>query len=143
MKNTYSKNTQTVLDILQDEVEGDWKSALKKLHQDYTMTWVYRSAKTGKLFPATSDFVRYELKDVYQINGRHYDIKNIAEGDNLVMIELIESYPDPKTKKVFRTPLVLVIKFENGKIITGRHYCDPQISHLHLSEDEVKKVYKK
>ena len=143
MIKNYSKNVQTTLDILQDEVRGDWKSALKKLHDDYTMTWVYKSVKNKKLFPSTGDFVRYELKDVYQIKGRKYDIKNIAEAGDLVMVELVESYPDAKTKKVYRTPLVLVLEFKDGKTVTGRHYCDPQISYLHLSEEEIEKVYKK
>lgn len=40
MKNKYSKNVQTVLNILQDEVNGDVASALKKMTKDYTMTVV-------------------------------------------------------------------------------------------------------
>lgn len=143
MKKRNSKNIETVLAILQDEIKGDWKSALQKLHQDYSMTWVYQAVKTKKLFPTTGSAVREELKEVYPIKGRQYDIKNIAEGEDLVMVELIESYPDPKTKKVYRTPLVLVLEFKDEKIITGRHYCDPKVSYLHLSEREVEKIYKK
>lgn len=142
MKKIYSKNIKTALDVLQDEIRGDWKNALKKLHKDYSMTWVYKAVKTGKLFPTTGNAVKEELKGVYLIKGRKYNIKSIAEGRNTVIIELIESYPDPKTKKVYRTPLVLVLKFKGGKIITGRHYCDPQISYLHLSKKEVGKIYK-
>ncbi len=46
------------------------------------------------------------------------------------MAEMIESYPDPKTKKVYKTPMVIVWEFKNGKIFKGRHYCDPQVSYI-------------
>lgn len=51
MKRT--KNIQTVLDILQDEVNGDVVSALKKMTKDYTMTWIYLGKKL-ELFPTTA-----------------------------------------------------------------------------------------
>ena len=143
MKKTYSENIKIVLNILNDEVRGDWRSALKKLHRNYSMTWMYKAVKTNKLFPSTGhNNIKDELKEVYPIKGRKYDIKNIGEGKDVVMVELIESYPDPITKKIYRTPLVLVLKFKGGKIITGRHYCDPRISYLHLSRKGVEKIYK-
>lgn len=141
MKKRYSKNIQMVLGVLKDEIRGDVEAAFKKLTPDYTMTWVY-ATKKGKLFPSTKQ-LKKELKEVYPIKGRQYDIKNIAEGDNLVMIELIESYPDPDTKKVYRTPLMLVLEIKNGKIKTGRHYCDPDLSWLYLTRRQVAQVYKK
>src|SRR3989344_4714636 len=102
----FSKNIQVVLDVLKDEVDGDLTSALKKMTADYTMTWVYDGKK---LFPTTTPNLKAELEEVYPIKGRQYDIKNIAEGENVIIVEMIESYPDPKTKKVYRTPLVLVL----------------------------------
>ena len=48
-----------------------------------------------ELFPTTSNDVDAELEDVYPIKGREYDIRNIAESENVVMIEMIENYPDP------------------------------------------------
>lgn len=82
------------------------------------------------------------MKDAYSIRGRKYDIKNIAEGRDLVMVEMIESYPDPKTKKVFRTPLVIVLQMKNGKIKKGRHYCDPRLSYLYLRKNHIEKVFR-
>lgn len=137
----YSKNIQTVIDILKDEITGDVKSALKKMTSDYTMTWVYQK-KDGQLFPSTKNDLATELEEVYPIKGREYDIKNIAEGSNVVMIEMVESYPDPKTKKVYRTPLVIVLEMKGKKIRTGRHYTDPNLSHLHLTKKQVEKAYK-
>jgi ketosteroid isomerase-like protein len=136
----HSKQVQTVLDILQNEIDGDTRAALKKMTPDYTMTWMYQGKK--KLFPSVAVTGATELDDAYVITGRRYDIKNIAEGKNVVMVELIESYPDPKTKKVYRTPLVLVLEFKGGKIRTGRHYCDPAVSYLHLTARQVAGAYK-
>lgn len=136
-----SRNVKTALEILEDEIRGDVKSAFKKLTKDYTMTWVYQG-KNGKLFPGTRKNIKKELKDVYPIKGRKYDIKNIAEGKDVVMIEMVESYPEPAAKKVYRTPLVIVLEMKNGKIRTGRHYCDPRLSYLHLTKKQVEKAFK-
>lgn len=142
MKKKFSKNIKTVLDILQDEVDGDVAAALSKITKDYTMTWVDTGIDGKQLFPTTKRNIKKELEEVYPIRGRQYDIKNIAEGDNVVIVELVESYPDPKTKKVYRTPLVLVLEMKNGKIRTGRHYLDPTISRKHLTKKQTEKAYK-
>ena len=141
MTKKFSKNIQLVLNILKNEVDGDVVLALKKMTKDYTMTWVYDSNK--HLFPTTTSDIKKELKEVYLITGRQYDVKNIGEGDNVVMVELVESYPDLKTKKIYRTPLVIVLEMKNGKIRTGRHYCDPKLSWKYLTKSQVKKAYKK
>jgi ketosteroid isomerase-like protein len=141
LRKPVSKNLRTVLAILEDEVRGDVNAALKKLAKGYTNTWVYKGYD-GKLFPRTSPDLRGELKDAYVIKGRTYDIKHIAEGKNLVMVELVESYPDPKTKKVYRTPLVLVLEMHAGKVRKGRHYCDPRLSLLFLTKKQVEKAFR-
>ena len=124
----YSKNVQTVLDILQDEVNGDVAAALLKMSEDYTMTWVDLAIDGKELFPTTGNDMKKELEEAYPIKERKYEIKNIAEGDKVVIVELVESYPDPKTGEVYRTPLVLVLEMQDGKIRTGRHYLDPRIA---------------
>jgi len=141
-KKKFSKNIQTVIDILQDEVNGDVKHALKKMSSDYSMTWVDDGIDGRQLFPTTSNDLRAELEEVYPIKGRQYDIRNIAESKNLVIVELIESFPDQKNGKVYRTPLVLVLEIKNGKIRTGRHYLDHRISSKHLIKNQVEKAYK-
>lgn len=134
-----SKNIETVLRILQDEINGDVAAALEKMTADYSMTWVYKN-RAGELFPKTKK-LNDEMQEAYVIKDRHYDIKHITEHEDTVMVELVESYPDPKTGEVYRTPLVLVLEMEDGKIKKGRHYCDPQLSHLHLSEEEINKAF--
>jgi len=138
----FSKDIQTILDILQDEVNGDVAGALGKITKDYTMTWVDAGLDGKHLFPTTKRNIKKELEEVYPIRDREYDIKNIAEGEDVVMVELIESYPDTKTKKVYRTPLVLVLEMKNSKIRTGRHYLDPTISQKHLTKKQIEKAYK-
>lgn len=133
---TNSLQVQLVLDILKNEAEGDVRSALEKMTSDYKMTWVYEG-KNGELFPSTGENIHNELDEVYPIKGRKYDIRNIAEGGNVVMIEMIESYPDPDTGKVYRTPQVIVLELSNGKIRTGRHYTDPRLSYLDLTEEQL------
>lgn len=142
MQKKYSKNIQTVLNILQNEVDGDVSSALKKMAKEYSMTWIYSHPKNKKLFPSTKPDITSEMKEVYPIKGRQYDIRNIAEGKDVVMVELVESYPDPKTKKFYRTPLVIVLEMERGKIKTGRHYCDPDLPYKHLTNKQTQKAYK-
>jgi len=140
---TPQKNIETIREILEDEIRGDISSALKKMTNDYSMTWVYKR-KDGKLFPTiTSEDVRAAMKDIYVIKGREYNIRHIIAQDNVVMAELVESYPDEKNPEiVYRTPVVIVWEFENGKIKTGRHYCDPQLSYMNLSEEDVRRIYR-
>lgn len=132
----YSKNLQAVLGVLKNEVDGDVQSALSKLTEDYSMTWMYRK-QSGELFPTTTNAIESELEDVYHIKNREYDIRNVAESDNLVILELIESYSDPHTAQMYRTPMVLVLEMEHGKIKKGRHYCDPNISYAELPKDVI------
>ena len=138
--NNFSKNTQIFLEILEDERSGRVKEALEKMSSDYSMTWVYQT-RSGELFPKSENNFEKEVENIYQIKNREYDIKNITENDNVVMIELIESYPDLETNKIYRTPLVLVLEMENGKIKKGRHYCDPTISFLCLSKEQIDEIY--
>ncbi|MGV7222181.1 MAG: nuclear transport factor 2 family protein [Nitrospinales bacterium] len=140
MANGISENLKTVFEILIDEIKGDVKSALSKMTDDYSMTWMHEN-KNGDIFPQTRNNIKSELEQVYHIKGREYDIKNIAEGDNLIMLEMIESYPDTKTNKVYRTPQVIVLEMRDGKIRTGRHYNDPKLSYLHLSKNQIEKAY--
>jgi len=135
-----SANLDIVLAILKNEADGDVTAALEKMTSDYSMTWMYRGKDI--LFPASQPNVKEELEEIYPIRGRKYRIKNTAEGENVVMVELIESYPDPTTGKIHQTPLVLVLEMEDGKIKTGRHYCDPKLSYEDLSEEQLKQGYR-
>lgn len=135
-----SANLDTVLAILKNEADGDVTAALEKMTSDYSMTWMYRGKDS--LFPESQPNVKEGLEQIYPIRGRKYRIKNMAEGENVVMVELIESYPDPATGKLHQTPLVLVLEMEDGQIKTGRHYCDPKLSYEDLSEEQLRQGYR-
>ena len=137
----FSKNIQTVLDILQDEVDGNVAVALQKMADDYTMTWVDTGSDGKQPFRHTGTDIKKEMEEVYPIKERMYVVKNIAESDDVVMVELIESYYNPETQKIDRTPLVLVLEMKDGKIRTGRHYSDPRVSQHYLSEEEIEQAY--
>lgn len=128
-----------MLDILEDEKRGDTKSALLKMHPEYSMTWVYKSKNT--LFPRVNVNKSTDIQDVYTIKDREYDIKNIVSKDNIVIVEMVESYTDPETNQIYRTPEVIVLEIKDGKILRGRHYCDPAVSHLHLEKEEISKIF--
>lgn len=117
-----------------------FEAALRKLTEDYSMTWMYRGKHV--LFPKVMGNMVNELQKVYSIQGRKYEIKYIAEGTDVVMVELVESYPDTETGQVYRTPLILVLEMQDGKIRTGQHYCDPQISYEHLDAEVVEAAYR-
>ncbi len=136
------KNIDTIHRILDDEIRGDTAAALEKMAEDYAMTWVYKR-RDGTLFPRVDGAqVRAAMKDVYVIKGREYKIRRIIAQGDVVMAEMIESYPDEeKPDIVYRTPMVIVWEFEDGKIKRGRHYCDPQLAYLNLSEGDIKKMY--
>ena len=135
-----SKNLDTVLAILKNEVDGNVSCALEKMASDYSMTWMYRGKDL--LFPTSRPNVKENLEEIYPIRGRKYRIKNTAEGENVVMVELIESYSDPKTGQFHQTPLVLVLEMEDGKIKKGRHYCDPKLSYEDLNEQQLQEGYR-
>lgn len=132
----YSKHVQLILDILKDEATGDVRAALEKMTDDYTMTWMYET-RDGNLFPKSEKNPEPDMEEIYEIKGREYDIRNIAEGENVVMIEMIESYPDPETGQMYRTPQVIVLELKEDKIRTGRHYCDPRLSFKELSKEQI------
>lgn len=140
-ENKQQKNIETIREILQDEVEGRVQAALDKMDPDYKMTWVYRR-RDGALFPSEKINRKEQLEDTYKIQGREYKINRILADDNTVMAEMSESYPDPKTGKIYLTPMMMVWEFENGKIRRGRHYCDPQLSYENLTEDQINSLYK-
>ncbi len=140
---TQQSNISTILEILKNEIEGDVNAALEKMTHDYSMTWVYKR-RDGVLFPSVvAQDVRAAMKDLYVIKGRHYDIRHIISSGDVVMAELVESYPDERDPSiVYRTPMVIVWEFKDQKIRAGRHYCDPQLSYEGLTEEQVEGIFK-
>lgn len=139
--NNNSQNIRTVLAILQDEVDGKVSDALGKMTSDYSQTWMYQ-VKDGTLFPDDTSTSDESMEEIYHIKGREYYIYNITESENTVMVECVEQYPDEKTGQLYRTPEVLIIEFRDGKICRGRHYADPRLSYVTLTDEMINIAYK-
>lgn len=139
-KSNAQKNIELLKEILEDEIQGRVSAALSKMDDDYKMTWVYKRKET--LFPSEKANKSQDISEVYKIEGREYRINHILADENTVMAEMTESYPDPKTGKVYRTPMAMVWEIKNGKILRGRHYCDPQLSYLDLTNEDIDNLYK-
>ncbi len=138
---------QLILDVLADEVNGRVAEARAKMHPEYSMTWMYKN-RQGDIFPSWRPNSDDNLEDIYQIKDRKYHIYNLAVSEvraNIVtvFVELVEEYPDPKTNQLYQTPLVLVLEIEDGKIKTGRHYCDNDISFENLDKGQIELAFKK
>lgn len=121
------KNIETIIELLQCEMEGDVFGALAKMDYDYTMTWMYGDFRTVSIKDKKTIAL---MEKAYAIKGRHYEIHNMIAKDDLVFAEITESYPiKPKSKKRYSTRICFVWEFRQGKVWKGRHYCDskPQI----------------
>lgn len=136
------ENKEIAIELLRLEKEGRLCEALAHLHPDYSMTWMYLGAE-NKVFPQHKGIDEADFEEIYAVKGRDYDITNIASEGNVVFVEMIEEYPKTKetrgSKSFYRTPEVVVLEFENNKVRRGRHYCDPRLSHMSLSKDEILK----
>jgi hypothetical protein len=137
----YSDHIKTVIEILQNEIDGKVSEALGKMTPGYSQTWMYQ-VKDGTFFPDDTSATEESMGEIYHIKGREYHIYNITESENTVMVECVEQYPDEQTGKLCRTPEILVIEFKDGKIFRGRHYCDPRLSYMDLTDEMLAEAYK-
>ena len=140
-----SNNIELVFEILRNEVNGNVKSAQKKMHDDFTVTYMYKNKKS-ELFPSFSKPSDFDLSEIYKIKDKSYEIKNYAENNfdkyDVVFVELIERYTDPKTGKKYQTPIVIVLEIEDGKIKTNRHYCGNDLSFEDISAETINSAFK-
>lgn len=135
-------HTQTVIKLLQYEVNGEVEKAMTLLSDIYKMTWMYKSKDT--IFPQikVDKNFKKEIEEIYKYRNREYKIYNILEKNNTVMAEIVESYDD--NGHTYVTPIAFVWTFDDeGKVLTGKHYCDPEISHNTISKSEMDKVFDK
>ncbi|MCB1474841.1 MAG: hypothetical protein H6883_02645 [Rhodobiaceae bacterium] len=139
------KNKNIALSLLDDEASGNLTEALKKLHPKYSMTWMYVD-KYGNKFPEHRGVEEEDFEPIYDIIGREYHIKNVISNSDVVMIEVVESYPSQQSDgsySKFVTPEVIVLEFVRGKVRRGRHYCDPRVSHLHVPEKDIMQIFER
>ena len=128
-----------VLTSFELERNGDVEKAKSLLHQDFKVTEM-SEWYDGTIFKSlTGREVKELMKKAFAFKGREFDFKNVVsnEKDQTVLVEFVESYPDPKSGKVYRTPQVAVCEVKDGKIFRTRHYNDPRLSYKYLSEEDV------
>jgi hypothetical protein len=135
-----SSHIQTVLTILQDEIDGNVAAAMRKMTSSYTQTWMYQGGN-DVLFPSVRKPSAEQMQEVYETEGREYHIYNITESVDTVMVECVEQYPNVQTGFLHRTPLVLIVQFDGDMIVRGRHYCDPRLSQTILTDEVLKAAY--
>lgn len=122
------------------EKNHDIKSNYEYLHEDFAVTDMIVD-QNDKPFPRLSGKKLEEsINEAFIIEGREFYFPNILadEESQTVMVEFVESYPDPETKKVYRTPQVAICKIKDGKIFRTRHYMDPRLSYKYLDDKKIK-----
>ena len=82
------------------------------------------------------------IKPAFTAKGRKYIFKSVIadEQTQTVIVELIESYPSPSTREVYRTSQISVREVKDGKIYRTRHYMGSRLSFEPLSSEEVEVV---
>ena len=112
---------------------------LKVMDEEFAVTDMIMTTKGN--FPRLSgEKLRSYMKEAFKINGRHFIFQTVLADTitQTVIVEFIESYPDSKTKKIFRTPQVAICQFKNGRLYRTRHYMDPRLSFEYLEMLEIK-----
>lgn len=141
-----SKNELIKLVIASFRAEKEHKIAKNRtyLHDEFAVTDMVISS-SGKIFPRLQG-QRLEtlINKAFLIQGREFLFPTIIadEQTQTVIVEFIESYPDLKTKKVYRTPQVAICKIRDGKIYRTRHYMDPRLSYEHLEQSVIDEAIK-
>lgn len=98
---------------------------------------------SGCLPSISGDELKKYMKIAFQVKGREFIFKTVIadEESQTVVVEFVESYPDQKTQKTFRTPQVAICKFKGGKLYRTRHYMDPRLSYEYLTLEEIETAF--
>lgn len=79
------------------------------------------------------------IDEAYQYAKREYQFVHVVvdEPKQTVIVEFVETYPDPQTGQIYRTPQVAVCEIKDGKIYRTRHYNDPRVSFANITQTEI------
>lgn len=111
---------------------------LKVMDKEFAVTDMIMTAK-GNFPRLKGKKLRNCMQEAFKIKARHFVFHTVLADTTTqtVIVEFTESYPDPKTKKIFRTPQVAICQFKNGKLYRTRHYMDPRLSFEYLEMFEI------
>lgn len=134
---------QLVLSSFLAEKNCDIVTGLKCIDEDYRVTEMTYSESRSHFQSLSGKKLRELMEVAYAIEGRSYEFKSIIadKETQTVIVEFIESYPDPKTGQIYRTPQISVCIVKQGKIFRTRHYMDPRLLFANISEEEINKAF--
>jgi len=124
------------------EKEGDVAKNAELLHEDFKVVDMV-IAQDGSIFPTLeASKLKEQIDTAFKIEGREFTFKTVVadESTQTVVVEFIESYPDPETSQLYRTPQVAICQIKDGKIYRTRHYMDPRLSYENLSQSQIEKA---
>jgi ketosteroid isomerase-like protein len=129
-----------VLSSFDAERQNDIAKGLELVTDDFKVTEMSMGNNGDVLFPSMSaETARTFIGQVYQIKERKYQFINAIadEAKQTVIIEFTETYPDPETGQVYLTPQVAVCEVSEGKIRRTRHYNDPRVSFVKVTQTDI------
>ena len=133
---------ELVLKSFEMEKNNDPSKNKALLHPDFAVTEITEDYD-GTAFRRLEGPKLMEYMDMaFETTGREYEFKHVIadEESQTVMVEFVESYPDEKTGKVFRTPQISVCEIKDGKLFRTRHYMDPRLSYKYLDKSDIDKA---
>lgn len=132
-----------VLSSFMAEKHRDLKAGLECIDDDFRVTEMTYSENNEHFSSLSGKKLRELMGFAFKTEGREYEFKSIVadEETQTVIVEFIESYPDPKTGQVYRTPQISVCNIKNGKIFRTRHYMDPRLSFANISKKEIDSAF--
>lgn len=134
---------ELVLNSFIAEKNMDIQAGLKSVDEEFKVTEMVAS-KDGNHLPSLSGKkLRDLMKLAFKTEGRQYTFKSVLadEESQTVIVEFIETYPDPKSGQIYRTPQISVCSIKNGKIFRTRHYMDPRLSFENLTESQIESSF--
>jgi len=125
------------------EREHDVVANAKILHPQFKVTDMLLT-EDNTVFPElTGKNLQQLIKTAFKIKNRDYQFKTIVADvkTQTVVVEFVESYPDPSSGKVFRTPQVAICSFKDGRLYRTRHYMDPRLPYKYLNSSIINKAF--
>jgi hypothetical protein len=115
----------------------------KLIHADFAVTDMVLTESQEVLPRLSGKKLRQTIGKAFQIGGREFIFKTIvaSESTQTVIVEFIESYPEPSTHRVYRTPQVAICEFKADKLYRTRHYMDPRLSFEYLAQAVIEKAF--
>ena len=136
------KLIEIVLASFEAEKNGDAQKGKQLIDDDFTVTEMCEWYDGTVFRRLAGEEMKKLMEHAYTYKGREYQFVQIAANDETqtVFVEFVETYPDPKTGQIYRTPQVAVCQLRDNKLYRTRHYMDPRLSLKKLSEDQIKQA---